>query len=180
MVFRLSFLLLFVALGAKADDFQTHEIKLKDKSVFRFEAPAAWGNRPEVQHGDELTEIRFVPLGTRREPVFAVTLVATVPPDKPTKENVRKVAEGIRDRFRETALEDDIAIQERPDSPNIAYYFTITDKDINPREYQYLTTAVVSDGVGVVSCYFFSNDGAPDYAADALHIMDSVQLVPRK
>ena len=162
-----------------ADDIKKHEVKMKDGGTLVFEIPKSWGNRPEISKGDQVIEIRFVPYGTPREPVFAITLHAAVPEEPPTSAVVKQVAETIRDNFKETALEAEIPVQEISGSANTIYYFALTDKEIKPREYQYLTTGVVSDGKMITTCYFFSNDSAPDYAADAMHLMETLRYLPK-
>ncbi len=151
-----------------------------DGGTLTFEMPAAWGSRPEIKRGEEVVEMYFVPFGTPREPVFAITVAATVPLETPTVDTVRQVAEAIRENFKETALEDEIEIHDISGDGNIIQYFTLTDKEIKPREYQYLTTGIVSDGTMLTTCYFFSNDSAPDYAADAMTLMESLAYTPKK
>ena len=174
-------LLLACSTVAIADDERrSHTVKLKVGGELTFEAPSSWGNRPEIEHGEEITVARFTPAGTPREPIFHVSLSMGVPEDAPTAESVRQVAELIREELKDSALEPNIEIHRLEGSNNTIDYFTITDKEIKPREYQYLTTAVVSDGKAIVSSYFFSNDGAPDYAADAMHLLESVSYTPGK
>lgn len=163
-----------------ADDRQTHSVKMKASGGrLEIEAPKSWGRKPEVTQGDNATMIIFTPVGTPRDPVFKITIVASVPEEPVTADKVRKTAEIARDEFRDTALEENIVINDIAGGDNMISYFTLTDREIKPREYQYLTAAVVSDGVVAASFWFFSNDGAPDYAADAMHLMDTMRYIPK-
>lgn len=171
----------FVSAPGHADERRTHSIKMKATGgKLEIEVPESWGRKPEIQQGENATMIGFTPLGTPRDPVFRITIVAGVPEETVTSEIIRKSAEAVRDEFLETALEDEVTVNDMTGGKNLISYFTLTDKEIKPREYQYLTAAVVSDGVVVCSFWFFSNDGAPDYAADAMHLMETMRYIPKE
>ncbi|MEL7185247.1 MAG: hypothetical protein AAFN50_02285 [Pseudomonadota bacterium] len=172
---------ILVASAALADDRRTHTIKMKASGGrLEIEVPKDWGNKPEVTQGDNATLIGFEPAGTRRDPIFRVTILAGVPGEPIDAAIVRSSAERLRDEFRDTALEDAITVHDIAGEKNMISYFTLTDKEIKPREYQYLTAAVVSDGTMAATFWFFTNDGAPDYAADAMHLMETLRYIPKE
>lgn len=181
---RFAYAVLFAILlsvPGHADDKRTHSIKMKASGgKLEIEVPESWGRKPEVVQGENATMIGFTPIGTRREPVFSIRIVAAASEEPVTAELVRKAAEAMRDEFRETALEEEVVVNDITAGSNVISYFTLTDKEIKPREYQYLTAAVASDGSVVCSFWFFSNDGAPDYAADAMHLMETIRYIPKE
>lgn len=166
---------------AQADDRRVHSIKMKASGgKLEIEVPEVWGRKPEIVQGDTATMVGFTPFGTRREPIFSVRIVAAASEEPVTAEAVRKAAESMRDEFRETALEENVVVNDVSGGNNMISYFTLTDKEIKPREYQYLTAAVVSDGTVVSSIWFFSNDGAPDFGGDAMHLMETMRYIPKE
>lgn len=163
------------------EELRMHSVKMKASGgKLEIEAPESWGRKPEITQGESATMIGFTPLGTPRNPIFKITIVAAVSEEPVVADMVRKAAESMRDEFRETALEDEVTVTDIASGSNLISYFTLTDKEIKPREYQYLTAAVVSDGTVVSSFWFFSNDGAPDYAADAMHLMETMRYIPKE
>lgn len=173
--------IVLVLAPAHAEDLRTHSIKMKASGgKLEIEVPETWGRKPEVVQGDSATMIGFTPFGTRREPIFSIRIVAAASEEPVTVEMVRQAAETMRDEFHETALEENIDVNDVSGGNNMISYFTLTDKEIKPREYQYLTAAVVSDGTVVSSIWFFSNDGAPDFGADAMHLMETMRYIPKE
>ena len=170
---------LFVfALPAMADELRTHKVKLEKGGHVEMEVPVSWGNRSIVEKTEAVTHLRFAPFGTPVEPIFSVSVVVGVTEEGLDAAGVRAIAEQIREEFKESALETDLQITDLAGDTNVISYFTMTDKEIKPREYQYLTAAAASDGKLAASFYFFSNDSAPDYGADAMHLMQTIRYVP--
>lgn len=163
---------------AIAEETIRHEVKLKKLGMLMLELPKAWGRKPEMTKRDGLINLSFGPFGSRREPVFLVSMDLAVTVDELNKEQVESVAKTVLENYRGVALEADIPIVPVEGDTSYGYYFTLTDKDKKPREYQYLTLAVVYTNRMIITSYFLANDGAPDFGPDALHMMRTSKFIP--
>ena len=54
-------------------------------------------------------------------------------------------------------------------------YFSITDRESKVGEFDYLTLAILRSNHLLIKCYFYSSDGAPDFGADAMQMMQSIR-----
>ncbi|MCH9696435.1 MAG: hypothetical protein K0U72_18105 [Gammaproteobacteria bacterium] len=169
---------LFMLAPATAEETIRHELKLKKVGLLAVELPSSWGSKPKMTNRDGLINVSFGPMGTRREPVFLVSMDLAVAVDDLSKEQVEGVAKGVLENYRGVALEAEIPIVLVEGESSFGYYFTLTDKEKKPREYQYLTLAVVYTNRMIVTSYFLANDGAPDFGADALHMMRTTRFLP--
>lgn len=161
-----------------AEDTIKHELKLKKLGMLELELPLAWGRKPKVTKNDGMINVSFGPLGNRRDPLFLVSMDLAVAVDNLEKENIEEVAKTLLENYRNVALEADIPIVLVEGDTSYGYYFTITDKEKKPREYQYLTLAVVYANRMIITSFFLANDGAPDFGADALHMMRTTKFIP--
>lgn len=173
----LAITLLMIA-PAMAEDTIRHELKLKKVGLLALELPSSWGSKPKITKRDGLTNVSFGPLGTRRDPVFLVSMDLAVAVDNLEKDQVEGIAKSVLENYRGVALEADIPVVLVEGDTSYGYYFTLTDKEKKPREYQYLTLAVVYTNRMIVTSYFLANDGAPDFGADALHMMRTSKFIP--
>ena len=136
------------------------------------EAPEWWGKKLNItRSNDGQTDIQFAGLGTKRNPVFTVYLFVRIATDELTQDVLKEMTTVATERFANVAIESEILINEFAHPNGMAYYFAITDRERKPREYQYLTMALMKTGGIVIQFQFLSNDSAPDFGADAMHMM---------
>ncbi len=136
-------LLFCVAAPAMADDqYKTHRVKIKKHGAFYFDAPESWGIRPKREGKEGVSQARFGPFGTEREPIFMATITAAVSDEPVTEEKAKSMIEGELENYRKVAFETDIEINRFEGKHTISHYFTLTDSEKKPFEYQYLTLVI--------------------------------------
>ncbi len=175
-----STVLLLLATTLTAEDWasQTYDVKGVKKAYMSFEFPLAWGKKPKYKSFDNVTDISFGPYGPKSKPVFLVNLQSVPTTGVITAEQLKQIAEAEIRLLSEEAFESEIPINEMQGPDNLVLYFSITDKDKSWGEFDYLTKAVVASGALLTKVYFFSSDGAPDFGADALRMLQSITYTP--
>lgn len=165
-------LLLLNSTASAADELKQHQINISGGGVLTLEAPEWWGKKLDIKRSnDGQTDIQFAGLGTKRNPVFAVSLFVRIATDELTQDVLKEMAKVATERFANVAIESEVLINEFDHPNGTGYYFAITDRERKPREYQYLTMALMITGGIVIQFQFLSNDSAPDFGADAMHMM---------
>ncbi len=172
-------LLLFATI-LHAEDWarQSFDVKGVKKATMSFEFPLAWGKKPKYRTFDNVTDISFGPYGPKSKPVFLVNLQSVPTTQVISADQLKQIAETEVRLLSEDAFESEIPINELQGPDNFILYFSITDKDRSWGEFDYLTKAVVASGALLTKVYFFSSDGAPDFGADALRMLESIQYTP--
>lgn len=172
--------LLLLAATLNAEDWvsQDFDIKGVKKATVSFEFPLAWGKKPGYTTFDNVTDISFGPYGPKSKPEFLVRLQSVPTIEAITAGQLKQIAEAEIGQLSGVAFESSIAINELQGSNNLVFYFSITDKEKNWGEFDYLTQAVVASGALLTKVYFFSSDGAPDFGADALRMLASIRYTP--
>ncbi len=173
-------LLLLLAAGSQAEDWamQTFDVKGVKKASLTFEYPVSWGKKPRYKTFDNVTDISFGPYGPKSKPFFLVHLQSVPTVEVITAEQLQKIAESDVRLLAEEAFESEIPINELQGPNNRILYYSITDKEKKWGEFDYLTKAVVASGALLTNVYFFSSDGAPDFGADAMRMMESITFTP--
>lgn len=171
---------LFAISAANADDWarRSFEVEGVKDAYLTFEFPLSWGKKPEYNTFDNVTDIVFGPYGPRSKPVFLVQLQSVPTIEPVTAEQLQQITEAEVSQFSTVAFESEIAINELQGPKNVIRYFSITDKEKRWGEFDYLTMAVIGSGSLLTKCYFFSSDGAPDFGADAIRMMESITYTP--
>ncbi len=165
-------LLLLNSAASPADELKQHRIKIRGGGVLTLEAPEWWGKKLDIARSEDgQTNIQFAGLGTKRNPIFAASLFVRIAADDLTQEKLKEITAEASEQFANIAVEAEILIDEFAHPNGTAYYFAVTDRNRKPREYQYLTLALMKTGGIVIQFQFLSNDSAPDFGADAMHMM---------
>ena len=165
-------LLLLNSAASAADELKQHKIKIRGGGVLTLEAPEWWGKKLNIETSEDgQMNIQFAGLGTKRNPIFAASLFVRIATDDLTQEKLKEMTAEASEQFANVAVEAEILIDEFAHPNGMAYYFAVTDRKRNPREYQYLTMAFMKTGGIVIQFQFLSNDTAPDFGADAMHMM---------
>lgn len=143
-----------------------------------FEYPLSWGKKPAYKTFDNVTDVEFGPYGPRSKPFFMVQLRSVPTVDPVTAEQLDQIAEVEVSQLAKAAFESEIPVSALQGDHNIVRYFSITDKVKRYGEFDYLTMAIIGSGNLLTKCYFFSSDGAPDFGADALRMLESIKYTP--
>ena len=173
-------LLLISAAELRADDWarRTFNVEGVKDGLVTFEFPLSWGKKPAYDTFDNVTDITFGPYGPRAKPVFLVQLQSVPTVDAVSDDQLNQIAEAEVGQFLGVAFESEIPISSMQGEHNAIRYFSITDKEKRWGEFDYLTMAVVASGALLTKVYFFSSDGAPDFGADALRMLESIKYTP--
>lgn len=171
-------LLLLSLSETQAADWRQKSFKVAGDGRLELEYPDSWGKKPEYDTVDTLTGIRFGPYGPREKPIFLVELQAVVALDPITDEALMEMTTLEVANFKQMAFESEIPIMDLHGKDSVAHYFSITDRESKRGEFDYLTMALVRSGQLLIKCYFFSSDGAPDFGADAIRMMQSIKYIP--
>lgn len=160
--------------SVQADDYITVSLEVASGGIMDIELVKSWGS-PTVDTTEGITNIRFGPNGPRKKPIFmahvaALTANTPIPP-----EALMKITQNEIGEVRELAAETNIPISDVKGNNSSGHYFSITDRESKFGEFDYLTVAVLSSGPLLVKCFFFSNDGAPEFGEDAIRLMKSVK-----
>lgn len=143
-----------------------------------FEYPLSWGKKPAYKTVDNVTDVEFGPYGPRSKPFFMVQLRSVPTVDPVSAEQLDQIAEVEISQLAKAAFESEIPVSALQGEHNIVRYFSITDKVKRWGEFDYLTMAIIGSGNLLTKCYFFSSDGAPDFGADALRMLESIRYMP--
>jgi hypothetical protein len=163
---------------ASAEDWIARSTKVVGDGSINFEYPKSWGKKPEVKTGQSATNIRFGPYGPRRKPTFQVEIESVTTMEPATEADVRTIAEGEVANYKPSAAETDIPLNDIAGPKVSGHYFSITDRESKIGEFDYLTLAILRSDHLLIKCYFFSSDGAPDFGADAMQMMQSITYTP--
>lgn len=158
-----------------ADDWKQQSFKVAGGGSLEFEYPVSWGKKPEYTTFDNVTDVQFGPYGTSEKPIFLVHLQSVVALDPITDEELVEITKTEISGYKEAAFETDIPIKDLQGPNILAHYFSITDSESNRGEFDYLTMALIGSGRLLIKCYFFSSDGAPDFGADAIRMMQGIK-----
>jgi hypothetical protein len=168
-------LILALSVEASAEDWMQKSVKVAGGGTIGFKFPESWGKKPELDRVEGITTVRFGPYGPRKKPFFLVHLESVTGVEPVTAEDVKNMAGIEVDNHRRIAVETDIPVNDI-EGPNVSgHYFSITDRNSKIGEFDYLTLAILRSGHLLVKCYFFSSDGAPDFGADAMQMMQSIK-----
>ena len=96
-------------------------------------------------------------------PIWPASPDAVVPDMEQTGQEVQKAA----DDAKASAVDSTVSLHEIHGTSGDGYYFSITDRDIKPDEFKYLTQGMLRVGYLVVTFTIVSNDesGSPVVAA---------------
>ncbi len=159
----------------RADDWSQKSYKVAGGGALDFEFPQSWGKKPDVASAEGITTIRFGPYGPRKKPIFLVHVETVTAVEPVSAEDLMKVTEAEVASHKTIAAETDIPINELNGPKVSGHYFSVTDRESKIGEFDYLTLAILRSDQLLVKCYFFSNDGAPDFGADAMQMMESIK-----
>jgi len=171
-------LALMAPANAESDDWISNSTKVVGDGFINFEYPESWGKKPEITTGESATNIRFGPYGPRRKPVFEVQVETVTTLEPATEAEVKTIAETEIANYKPSAAEIEIPLNDIAGSKVSGHYFSITDREPTMGEFDYLTLAVLRSDNLLIRCYFFSSDGAPDFGADAIQMMQSINYIP--
>ena len=173
-------LLLMLAADLFADDWvrRTFNVEGVKDGLLTFEYPLSWGKKPKYKTFDNVTDITFGPYGPRAKPVFLLQMQLVPTIDPVNADQLNQIAEAEVGAFSDVAFESDISINALQGEHSSIRYFSITDKEKRWGEFDYLTMAVVASGALLTKVYFFSSDGAPDFGADAVRMLESIKYTP--
>ncbi len=160
---------------SRADDWASKTYKVPGGGTLYLEYPLSWGKKPEFETFDEVADIRFGPFGPKSKPVLMVNLQSVKGADVQTDKDLTEIATVDVDALRASAFELDIPLNPISGDHVSGYYFTITDKESKYGEFDYLTMAVLGSGPLLTKVFFFSSDGAPDFSADAMRLMENLK-----
>jgi len=159
----------------RAEDWIQKSVKVAGGGTLDFEFPESWGKKPLLDATDGITTIRFGPYGPRKKPFFLVHIESVTAMEPVSNEDMMKVTEAEVTSHKTIAVETDVPINELSGTNVTGHYFSITDRKSKLGEYDYMTLAVLRSGYLLIKCYFFSSDGAPDFGADAVQMMQSIK-----
>ena len=168
-------LVLLVSASANANGWIQKNYKVNGGGTIEFEFPDTWGKKPRYEKFDTITDIQLGPYGPKSKPVFLFQLQAVLSSEAITDADLMEVTRIEIAKIIQIAFETEVPINEI-EGPNVAgRFFSITDQSSKRGEFDYLTMAVMGSGKLLIKCYFFSSDGAPDFGADALQMMESIK-----
>lgn len=170
-------LALLLSSGLRADDWRVRNYDVPGGGMMTMEYPEYWGKKPKFEVFEDVTEIQFGPYGPKSKPFFFVHMVSAIASDPIGADDLLKITEEEIGKFRNVAMETDIAVNTLQGAANTAHYFSITDRQSRWGEYDYMTMAVIASGNLLTRCSFLSSDGAPDFGADAIRMIESVAYV---
>lgn len=168
-------LLLLFSVNSRADDWTQGSFDVAGGGVLTMEYPNYWGKKPKYETFDAVTDIQFGPYGPREKPFFLVHLQSFLAVDPISAKDLMEITEVEVTKLKQISFETDVPINDLQGPHNIAHYFSITDRESKRGEFDYLTMAVIASGNLLTKCYFFSSDGAPDFGADAMQMMQSIK-----
>ncbi len=162
--------------SSQADDYITVSLEVASGGTMDIELVKSWGS-PTVDTTEGVTNIRFGPNGPKKKPIFmahvaALTATTAIPPEALMQITQKEIAEA-----RELAAEATIPISDLKGENSSGHYFSMTDRESKFGEFDYLTVAVIGSEQLLVKCFFFSNDGAPEFGEDAIRLMKSIKYI---
>ena len=113
-------------------------------------------------------------------PIFLAHLQTVVAAEAPTAADLMEITKIEVENVRQIAFETDIPINEIDGPTSNGLYFSITDDESKRGEFDYLTMAVLAADKLLIKVYFLSNDGAPDFGADAIRMMRSLKYTSQE
>ena len=159
---------------ARSEDWMQKSVKVEGGGTLAFEFPESWGKKPDLNAVDGVTTVRFGPYGPRKKPVFLVHLETVTALEPVTRKDIAEITELAVAEHKKIAVETDLPTSDIEGPNVVGQYFSITDRASKRGEFDYLTLAILASGQLVIKVYFFSSDGAPDYGADAMQMMRSI------
>jgi hypothetical protein len=169
-------LILAFSAEVTAADWIQKSVKVAGGGTLDFEFPESWGKKPTLDATEGVTTIRFGPYGPRKKPFFLVHIESVTAIELVSSEDLMKVTEAEATSHKRIAVETDIAINDLQGTKVAGHYFSITDRESKPGEYDYMTLAILGSEYLLIKCFFFSSDGAPDFGADAMQMMQSIKF----
>lgn len=166
---------LLLSVPGNADDWAAKTFKVEGGGVLFMEYPLSWGKKPSYETFENITDIKFGPYGPKSKPIFLAQLQSIVAADAPTPADLVEIAKIEVENVRNIAFETEFPLNEFAGPTSNGVYFSITDQESKRGEFDYLTMAVVASGNLLIKVYFLSNDGAPDFGADAMQMMHSLK-----
>ena len=168
-------LILALSVEAEAEDWLPKSVKVAGGGTISFEFPKSWGKKPELDRVEGITTVRFGPYGPRKKPFFLVHLESVTAVEPINAEDVKNMTAMEVDNHSNIAVETDIPVNDIQGPSVSGHYFSITDRSSKIGEFDYLTLAILRSDHLLIKCYFFSSDGAPDFGADAVQMMQSIK-----
>jgi hypothetical protein len=159
------------------DDWKQRSFEVAGDGELIIDYPVSWGKKPQYEMADSIAQIRFGPYGPKSKPVFLVSLQAVVALEPVSEEDLLLITKGEIEKLKGLAFETEIPISDLAGPNAVGHYFSISEKERKRGEFDYLTMAVVTANHLLVKCFFFSSDGAPDFGADAMQMMQSIRYV---
>jgi hypothetical protein len=169
-------LILAFSAEVTAADWIQKSVKVAGGGTLDFEFPESWGKKPTLDATEGVTTIRFGPYGPRKKPFFLVHIESVTAIELVSSEDLMKVTEAEATSHKRIAVETDIAINDLQGTKVAGHYFSITDRESKLGEYDYMTLAILGSEYLLIKCFFFSSDGAPDFGADAMQMMQSIKF----
>lgn len=171
---------LLLSAPGNADDWAERTFKIEGGGVLFMEHPLSWGKKPAYETFDSITDIKFGPYGPKAKPIFLAHLQSVVAAEAPGAADLMEITKIEVENVRQIAFETDIPINEFDGPTSNGLYFSITDRESKRGEFDYLTMAVLAADKLLIKVYFLSNDGAPDFGADAMQMMRSLKYTPQE
>lgn len=163
----------------RADDWVEKTYEVTGEGTMTFSYPVSWGKKPSYKRVDPITDLKFGPYGPKSKPIFLAHLQAVVAVEPIPEASLMEATKVEVENFRASAFETDIPINDFRGPHGFGYYFSITDSESKRGEFDYMTLAVIASKQLLVKVYFLSSDGAPDFGADAMQMMESIKYVPK-
>jgi hypothetical protein len=160
---------------ARSEDWMQKSIEVAGGGIFEFEFPKSWGKKPDLDAIDGFATVRFGPYGPKKKPFFLVHIETVTAIEPVSSEALAKITELEVENYKKIAVETDVPINDFQGLNVAGHYFSITDRASKIGEFDYLTLAILGSGDLLIKCYFYSSDGAPDFGADAMQMMQSIK-----
>ena len=170
-------LVLLISAGAKADEWIHKTYKVNGGGTLEFEFPESWGKKPKYDKFDTITDIQLGPYGPKSKPVFLFHLQSVVAAEAISDTDLMEITKIEIENVKQISFETEVPINDLEGPNVVGRFFSITDQTSKRGEFDYLTMAVMRSGRLLVKCYFFSSDGAPDFGADAVQMMQSIKYI---
>lgn len=98
----------------------------------------------------------------------------------PTPADILGLVQGATEQARSRAVERDLPLRELNAPGKFGYYFSATDRDVEPGGYKYLTQGAVGFGELRVTFTILANRQPQETAAKALEMVRAMRRTPTK
>ena len=173
----LSALVIAVAVPATAGELS---VQLPGREGLVLSLPSGWRGQVD-QSGAGMPPTITI---TSNEPSAFQILVTPLWPvgsaKAPTAADVRNLVQGATEQVRSRAVERDLPLTELSAPGKLGYYFSATDREVEPNGYKYLTQGAVGFGELRVTFTILMNRRPQETAAKALEVVRTMRRTPAK